>query len=263
MNKKLATISIITTIILVIGIIGVTVLVNTVSTDDTAFLKKENKILTEELKSETKENTEVFDFVVNLKGDMEHGDVLTINGIVPNPNSSVTGMIYRGEENGVDLTVVIVFQLVSDDDGFYTKDVVINDDYLWEKNAIYTISIQNGGKYKTLEFSRDYINEFKPQVKYYQEKSVILDQKLTINVSKSLDGDKLSIWGTSNKSNYPVKGAIYIGDIDYLRIVHAFLIASDNDGYYEQTINISKWEKGSYTISVSSDEEQKQIKITR
>ena len=98
---------------------------------------------------------------------------------------------------------------------------------------------------------------------YYEMKSVVLDQELTINASKNLEGDKLSMWGTTNKSNYIVRGTIHVYDIDHLRLVHALTIRSDNDGIYDHIIDISKWEKGSYTIFVSSGEEQKQIEITK
>lgn len=98
---------------------------------------------------------------------------------------------------------------------------------------------------------------------YYENKSVVLDQELTINASKNLEGDKLNMWGTANKSNYIVRGTIHVYDIDHLRLVHALTIRSDNDGIYDHTIDISKWGKGTYTIFVSSGEEQKQIDITK
>jgi len=94
------------------------------------------------------------EFTVNMKGNTKHGDILTISGIVPNVNSSITGMIYHGGEDNP--TIVTVFQLTSDDVGFYTHDVVINDDYLWKQEKQYIISIQNTGIYKELQFHRNW-----------------------------------------------------------------------------------------------------------
>jgi len=94
------------------------------------------------------------EFTVNMKGNTKHGDILTISGTVPSPNSSITGMVYHGGlENP---TIVIVFQLTSDSKGFYTHDVVINDDYLWKQEGEYIISIQNEGIYKEIKFHRNW-----------------------------------------------------------------------------------------------------------
>jgi len=93
-------------------------------------------------------------FTVNLGGGMEHGELLTISGYVPYPNSTVTGMIYHGNIGDPTAKIVRVLQTTANANGFYSQDVRINDEYLWEKGVNYTISIGNKGEYKTLEFSR-------------------------------------------------------------------------------------------------------------
>lgn len=93
------------------------------------------------------------EFTAQMKGGMGHTDTITISGTVPTPNSSVTGMILHNEDE-IDVTIVQVFQLTSDDNGFYTYDARINDDYLWKQDGKYTISIQNGEEYKKLYFYR-------------------------------------------------------------------------------------------------------------
>jgi len=94
------------------------------------------------------------DFTINIKGGMKHSDTIIISGTVPNPNTSITGMIIHNQDQ-LDVTIVHVFQLISDFDGSYTYDVRINDDYLWKKEGQYTISIQNDGTYKELKFYRN------------------------------------------------------------------------------------------------------------
>jgi len=94
------------------------------------------------------------DFTINIKGGMKHGDTIIINGTVPNPNTSITGMIIHNQDQ-IDVTLVHFFQLVSNFDGFYTHDVRINDDYLWKKEGQYTVSIQNGDKHKEIQFYRN------------------------------------------------------------------------------------------------------------
>jgi len=94
------------------------------------------------------------EFTVSLEGNTAHGDTLTISGTVPQSNSSITGIIYHGGENNP--TIVTVFQLTSDDKGCYTHDVVVNDDYLWKQDGQYIISVQNEGKYKEVQFHRNW-----------------------------------------------------------------------------------------------------------
>jgi len=94
------------------------------------------------------------EFTVSLEGNTAHGDTLTISGTVPQSNSSITGMIYHGGVTNP--TIVTVFQLTSDDNGFYTHDVVVNDDYLWKQDGQYIISIQNEGNYKEIKFHRNW-----------------------------------------------------------------------------------------------------------
>jgi len=96
------------------------------------------------------------EFTVNLDGGMKHGDVLTISGSVPTSESSITGMIYHGKQTDSTGTIVNVFQLTSDKYGFYTHNVVVNDNYLWKQGVEYTISIENDGIYKELKFHRNW-----------------------------------------------------------------------------------------------------------
>lgn len=107
-----------------------------------------------ETKIEDHISTKNTDFTLYLTGDMKHGDILNIGGTVLTPNSSITGMIYHGGETNP--TIVTVFQLTADEYGSYTHDVIINDEYLWTQDGIYTVSIQNGGKYKEIEFHRNW-----------------------------------------------------------------------------------------------------------
>lgn len=113
-----------------------------------------NKFLEQEISNIIVNNTiDEIPFTINLSGGMENGDYITINGTVPNPNSSITGIIFHNK-NSLYVTVVQIFQLTSDYEGFYTYDARINDDYLWKKDGQYTISIQNGDKYKEIYFNR-------------------------------------------------------------------------------------------------------------
>ena len=111
--------------------------------------------------------------------------------------------------------------------------------------------------------------EIKTPVDHTQEilPSEIVNQEFTIRVSQNLEGSELTIWGNSLKSHSKVSGAIYAGNIDELKIVHAFSLVSDENGSYKQIIETPsydpKWKEGSYTISVSSDKEQKQMRFTR
>jgi len=94
------------------------------------------------------------EFTLNMNGNTKHADILTISGTVPQPNSSITGIIYHGGEKSP--TIVTVFQLTSDDSGFYTHEVVVNDDYLWKQEGQYIISVQNEGSYKEIKFHRNW-----------------------------------------------------------------------------------------------------------
>lgn len=95
------------------------------------------------------------EFTLNMNGNMKHGDLITISGTVPTPNSSVTGMIIHNKDQ-VNVTIVQVFQLTSDDEGKYTYNARINDDYLWKQDGEYIISLQNEGNYKEIKFHRNW-----------------------------------------------------------------------------------------------------------
>lgn len=95
------------------------------------------------------------EFTLNMNGNMKHGDFITISGTVPDPNSPVTGMIIHNKDQ-INATIVQVFQLTSDDEGKYTYNARINDEYLWKQDGIYTISVQNEGKYKEIQFHRNW-----------------------------------------------------------------------------------------------------------
>jgi len=111
--------------------------------------------------------------------------------------------------------------------------------------------------------------EIKFPVNYTQKiiPSEILDQEFTITVSQNLEGDELTIYGTLTKSHFNVSGTIYAGNLDDLRIVHAFSITSDKNGEYKQIIDTPaydpKWQEKEYTVSVKSGKEQKQLRFTR
>lgn len=91
-------------------------------------------------------------FVVNMNGSMAHGSTLTIFGTVPNISKSITGVIYFVDDNEHP-TIVAVFQLTANQ-GHYSHEVVVNDDYLWKENRTYTISVQNADVYEELDFFR-------------------------------------------------------------------------------------------------------------
>jgi len=97
--------------------------------------------------------------------------------------------------------------------------------------------------------------------------SEILDKEFVLRVAQNLEKDKLTISGTIPKSHYSISGVIYAGDIKEIRIIHAFSIVSDEDGRYKQVIDTPtydpKWHEVKYTISVTFDQEHKQIRFTR
>jgi len=111
--------------------------------------------------------------------------------------------------------------------------------------------------------------EIKFPVDHSQEilQSKILDKEFVLRVAQNLEKDKLTISGTIPKSHYSVSGAVYAGDIKEIRIIHAFSIVSDEDGRYKHVIDTPaydpKWQEGKYTISVTFDQEHKQIRFTR
>ena len=149
MKKNIKVISLILTIL--IGILSIYV-INLVVDN----YSKEITEPIEEIKQLPIENTSTVTehpFIINLEGNMEHGDTLTISGTVPIGNSSITGMIYSGTKTDSDVTIVTVFQLTSDKDGFYTHNVVINNNYLWKQDVQYIISIQNNEIYKEIKGS--------------------------------------------------------------------------------------------------------------
>jgi len=97
--------------------------------------------------------------------------------------------------------------------------------------------------------------------------SEILDKEFVLRVAQNLEKDKLTISGTIPKSHYSVSGAVYAGDIEEIRIIHAFSIVSDGDGRYKLVIDTPtydpKWQEVEYTISVTFDQEHKQLRFTR
>jgi len=94
------------------------------------------------------------DFTLNVSGGIHHGDYIEIFGTVPDKPDHLTGLIYSGEKDSKDVKIVYVFQLNLDDQNHYSEKVRINDDYLWEKNKKYTVSVNHGDVYKVIQFYR-------------------------------------------------------------------------------------------------------------
>ena len=91
------------------------------------------------------------DFSINVKGGMHDKSYLTISGTIPKGDKHLTGIIYTGENEFS--KVVYVFQLQSLENIYETK-VGINDDYLWEEDTTYIISINHNGILKEKTFYR-------------------------------------------------------------------------------------------------------------
>jgi len=146
MNKRISVV-----FLSVLVIIISSVIITSLTTNDAESLDIEIN------QKETKTDLIILNqnFTVNLNGKYDKGDTLTIYGAVPNSNSSITGMIYHGDETNP--TIVTIFQLTSNDNGEYTHDVKINDDYLWKKDVSYIISVQNNKEYKEINFHRSLI----------------------------------------------------------------------------------------------------------
>lgn len=153
MNKKIIVICLIITLLVVSTVFYI---VNfeekTTSLEDNSqiitlenFSKTDNSIIEHVLKND-------FTLAMSYSG-MDHGDIITIQGTTPKSNTSITGMIIHNKDK-LNVTIVQVFQLTADENGFYTHNVTINDDYLWTQEGLYTVSVQNEGKYKELVFHR-------------------------------------------------------------------------------------------------------------
>lgn len=101
----------------------------------------------------------------------------------------------------------------------------------------------------------------------YPQKSKNLDQEFTVKLSQNLEGNQIIIEGLLPISFYIVKGTLYVGDLEDIRIVHVFSTMSNERGFYEQIINVPvddpKWQAGNYTLSISSNSEYKQLQFTR
>lgn len=91
-------------------------------------------------------------FILNILGGMNHGDKITIYGTVAFTDSPITGIVYHGDETNP--TIVTVFQLISDENGNYTHEIIINDDYLWKQDNTYTVSVEHDTIYKEIQFFR-------------------------------------------------------------------------------------------------------------
>lgn len=99
----------------------------------------------------------------------------------------------------------------------------------------------------------------------HRQKTVILDQEFTVNLSQNFENDKITILGTVPKSNYYVSGLIYQGEAENTRLIYAFKILSDEDGLYKIVVdtNDSNWSYEKFTLSVKHDGESKQVIFER
>jgi len=92
-------------------------------------------------------------FNVNVSGGTQHGDKLTIFGTVSDKPRHLTGMIYK--DKGIDVKILYIFQIQLDDTmNEFSKVVLVNEDYLWEEDTTYIVSVNHGEIIKKIEFYR-------------------------------------------------------------------------------------------------------------
>lgn len=92
-------------------------------------------------------------FTVNVEGDTKNRGFLTISGTIPSEPRHLTGAITSGI--GIDVRVVQVFQIQMDkDENTFSHKIGINDDYLWEEDTVYTVSVKHGNLTRNVEFYR-------------------------------------------------------------------------------------------------------------
>lgn len=92
-------------------------------------------------------------FSVHVSGDMHDKSFLTISGTIPDSPDHLTGTIRTGE--GDDLTIVYVFQIELEPEvNQYEEKVVITQDYLWEEDTTYIVSVNHGEIFKEVAFHR-------------------------------------------------------------------------------------------------------------
>ena len=92
-------------------------------------------------------------FMINVSGDMHDNSFFTISGTIPDQPRHLTGTIRTGEDNT--LKIVYVFQMELDNGiNVFEKKVGISEDFLWQEDTTYIVSINHGEIIKEIEFYR-------------------------------------------------------------------------------------------------------------
>ena len=90
---------------------------------------------------------------IDIDGNTQDGRFLTVSGVIPSEPYHITGTITSGI--GIDIRIVQVFQIqVDDENNTFSHKIGINDNYLWEEDTVYTISVKHGKLTKNIEFYR-------------------------------------------------------------------------------------------------------------
>lgn len=92
-------------------------------------------------------------FSVNVSGDMHDKSFFTISGTIPDQPRHLTGTIRTGEGNT--LKIVYLFQIELDNGiNVFEEKVGISEDFLWQEDTTYVVSINHGEIIKEIEFYR-------------------------------------------------------------------------------------------------------------